>query len=129
MSESGYENVQDEIRAWQTPAIDTFENIYPDRDYDITMTIPEFTCVCPKTGQPDFGVLRLTYTPDKLCLELKSFKAYLLVYRDKGIFHENVVNKVVDDVVSAIAPRKLRLEGVFNSRGGIQTTVVRDYSA
>ncbi len=127
MNDSSYEGRQDDIRDWNTPAIEIFENIYPDRDYSITMTIPEFTCVCPKTGLPDFAVLTLNYAPDKHCIELKSFKEYLLAYRDKGIFHENVVNKLVDDIVNAIDPNHLKLVGVFNSRGGIQTTVQRDY--
>jgi 7-cyano-7-deazaguanine reductase len=129
MTDSRYEGLQSEIRDWATPAIETFVNVYPDRDYTVTMTIPEFTCVCPKTGLPDFAVLTLEYVPDQRCLELKSFKEYLLAFREKGIFHENVVNKVVDDIVAAIAPRTIRLTGVFNARGGIQTTVRRDYPA
>jgi 7-cyano-7-deazaguanine reductase len=124
---SSYEGRQETIRSWKTPAIEAFDNIYPDRDYEIRMSIPEFTCVCPKTGLPDFATLELTFTPDKRCLELKSFKEYLLVYRNRGIFHENVVNKILDDIVAAIKPRKARLTGIFNSRGGIQTTVVREY--
>jgi len=127
MKQSEYDGRQDDIRGWETPEIETFENIYSDKDYNITMTIPEFTCVCPKTGLPDFAVLRLEYIPDKCCLELKSFKEYLLVYRDKGIFHENVINKVLDDIVKTIAPRFVKLTGVFNARGGIQTTVTREY--
>ncbi len=127
MNESSYEGKQDEIRNWKTPEIEIFENIYPDRDYSITMTIPEFSCVCPKTGLPDFATLSLNYSPDANCIELKSFKEYLLAYRNKGIFHENVVNKVVDDIVKVIKPHRLKLVGVFNSRGGIQTTVQREY--
>ena len=127
MSEANYNDRQNDIRDWKTPKIDTFENIYPDRDYEITMSITEFTCVCPRTGLPDFGELRLTYYPDKECLELKSFKEYILAYRDKGIFHENVVNRVLDDVVAACKPRRAKLEGIFNIRGGIQTTVVREW--
>ncbi len=127
MKQSEYEGRQDDILEWETPAIETFENIYHDNDYNITMTIPEFTCLCPKTGLPDFAVLRLEYIPEISCLELKSFKEYLLAYRDKGIFHENVVNKVLDDIVRTIAPRFVKLTGVFNARGGIQTTVVREY--
>lgn len=127
MNESSYEGRQEHIRDWKTPEIETFANIYPDRRYSITMTIPEFTCVCPKTGLPDFATLTLVYSPDQLCLELKSFKEYLLAYRDQGIFHENVVNKVVDDIIAAIKPRQVKLVGVFNARGGIQTTVVREY--
>lgn len=129
MSESLYEGRQNDIRDWQTPAIETFANIYPDREYEIQMTVTEFSCICPKTGQPDFAQLHLSFVPDKLCVELKSFKEYLLAYRNKGIFHENVVNKVLDDIVRTVSPRRARLEGVFNSRGGIQTTVVREYRA
>jgi 7-cyano-7-deazaguanine reductase len=127
MKQSDYDGLQSSIRKWKTPVIETFANIYPDREYEIVMTINEFSCICPKTGMPDFAELRLTYTPNKLCLELKSFKEYLLAYRNKGIFHENVVNRVLDDIVSAVKPRKARLEGIFNSRGGIQTTVIREY--
>jgi len=125
----GYKGLQADIRAWKTPQIDTFENIYADRNFEIIMTFPEFSCICPKTGLPDYAELTLTYVPDRICIELKSFKEYLIAYRNKGIFHENVVNKVTEDIVAAIKPRRLKLEGKFNSRGGIQTTVVRDYSA
>lgn len=127
MKKSSYEGRQDKIRGWKTPAIETFKNIYPDRDYEIRMETAEFTCVCPKTGLPDFAELVLTYVPDKLCIELKSFKEYLLAYRDVGIFHENAVNKILDDIIAAVKPRHARLEGRFNNRGGIQTTVTREY--
>ncbi|MDF1543574.1 MAG: preQ(1) synthase [bacterium] len=127
MNKSDYEGRQSGIRDWKTPEIELFENIYPDRDYEIQMSVNEFSCICPKTGLPDFAVLKLTYVPDRRCLELKSFKEYLLAFRDKGIFHENVVNRVLDDVVAAAKPRRARLEGIFNSRGGIQTTVVREW--
>jgi len=123
-----YEGRQDKIRGLQLPAIETFKNIYVESDFEVAMTTPEFTCVCPKTGLPDFAELRLVYVPDKLCLELKSFKEYLLAYRDLGIFHENVVNRVLDDVVQACRPRRATLTGVFNARGGIQTTVTRHFS-
>lgn len=93
------------------------------------METAEFTCVCPKTGLPDFATLVLTYVPDEVCIELKSFKEYLLAYREQGIFHENVVNKIVEDLVRTVKPRRLRLEGRFSSRGGIQTTVVREYKS
>ena len=129
MNNSNYDGRQDDIRDWKTPAIEIFENMYPDREYSITMTITEFTCVCPKTGLPDFAQLTVHYQPSENCIELKSFKEYLLEYRNKGIFHENVVNKVVDDLVKAIAPKHLKMVGVFNSRGGIQTTIQREYSA
>lgn len=127
--ESSYEGRQDDVRDWQLPEIETFANIYDDRKYTVTMTIPEFTCVCPKTGLPDFATLTLEYAPNELCIELKSFKEYLLAFRDKGIFHENVVNRVLDDVVAACKPRNARLFGLFNARGGIQTTVAREYTA
>jgi 7-cyano-7-deazaguanine reductase len=126
---SSYEGRQEDVRTWDLPAIETFRNVYPDRDYAITMSIPEFTCVCPKTGLPDFATLNLEYVPDQECLELKSFKEYLPAFRDRGIFHENVVNRVLDDIVAACKPRRARLTGVFNARGGIQTTVEREYSA
>ncbi len=127
MTESSYEGRQDQIREWKTPEIETFRNIYSDRDYEIKMETNEFSCVCPKTGLPDFATLILTFVPAEYCIELKSFKEYLLAYRNKGIFHENVVNRITDDLVAAIKPRRLRLEGRFNNRGGIQTTVVREY--
>jgi len=129
MNKKSYQGLQGDIRGWKTPVIDTFENIYSDRNYEIEMTTDEFSCICPKTGLPDFAALTLTYVPDKSCLELKSFKEYLIGYRNKGIFHENVVNKIVEDIVVAIKPRRLKLEGQFNSRGGIQTTVAREYSS
>ena len=125
----GYEGRQEKVRGLKLPAIETFKNVYADRDFEVTMTTPEFTCVCPKTGLPDFAVLTLTYVPDARCLELKSFKEYLLAYRDVGIFHENVVNRVLDDVVSTCKPRRATLTGVFNARGGIQTTVTRHFAS
>jgi 7-cyano-7-deazaguanine reductase len=124
----GYDGRQDEIRGLKLPEIETFRNIYPDREYSVTMTVPEFTCVCPKTGLPDFATLTLDYAPQAHCLELKSFKEYLLAFRTLGIFHENVVNRVLDDVVASARPRRAKLTGVFNSRGGIQTTVTREYA-
>ena len=128
MTPSQYEGLQSDIRDWPTPPIETFANIYPDRQYEIQMTTAEFSCICPKTGLPDFAELRLTYVPDRLCLELKSFKEYLTAYRNKGIFHENAVNRILDDIIAAAKPRKARLEGIFNPRGGIQTTVVREFT-
>ena len=128
MTDSSYEGRQDKIRDWQTPTIESFRNIYPDRDYEIRMETSEFSCVCPKTGLPDFATLILTFVPNELCIELKSFKEYLLAYRNQGIFHENVVNRVSDDIILAIKPRRLRLEGRFNNRGGIVAGVVREYA-
>lgn len=123
---SAYEGKQEDVRSLTLPAIETFANIYSDRDYSVTMSIPEFTCVCPKTGLPDFATLTLEYVPDENCLELKSFKEYLLAFRSLGIFHENVVNRILDDVTRTCKPRRAKLTGVFNARGGIQTTIVRE---
>jgi 7-cyano-7-deazaguanine reductase len=103
--------------------LETFKNPRPERDYEIAMECPEFTCVCPRTGQPDFATIRITYVPDQLCVELKSLKLYLWSYRDEGAFHEAVVNKILDDLVSACQPRKLTVVGDFNVRGGIHTTI------
>jgi 7-cyano-7-deazaguanine reductase len=103
--------------------LETFPNPRPERDYEIHMECPEFTCVCPKTGQPDFAMIRIRFVPDKLCLELKSLKLYLWSYRNEGAFHEAVINKILDDLVAAIAPRKMTVVGDFNVRGGIHTTV------
>jgi 7-cyano-7-deazaguanine reductase len=109
------------------PAIETWANQYEGREYSVEIRCPEFTSVCPKTGLPDFATLVVTYVPGKLCLELKSFKLYLLEYRDLGIFQENVVNKVLDDVVAAARPIRARVEGRFAARGGITTVVEAAY--
>ena len=108
--------------------LETFPNPRPGRDYEINMECPEFTCVCPRTGQPDFATIRISYIPDKLCVELKSLKLYLWSYRDEGAFHEAVVNRILDDLVQACHPRKLTVSGDFNVRGGIHTTVSAAYS-
>ena len=108
------------------PTIDVWPNQFPA--YEITIEAPEFTSVCPKTGLPDFGLLVLRYTPDKSCVELKSYKEYLLAYRNVGIFYENVVNRVLRDVVAACKPVKASLTGVFNSRGGMNASVLATYS-
>lgn len=107
--------------------LDTFPNPNPGRDYEIDMECPEFTCVCPRTGQPDFATIRITYVPDKLCVELKSLKLYLWSYRNEGAFHEAVVNRILDDFTSACRPRKAVVTGDFNIRGGIHTTVRVEY--
>ena len=109
-------------------ALETFENPNPARDYVIRFDCPEFTCLCPMTGQPDFATIRIKYVPDRLCVELKSWKLYLWSYRDDGAFHEAVTNRILDDLVAAIAPRRLRVEGIFNVRGGIATTIIADYT-
>jgi 7-cyano-7-deazaguanine reductase len=109
--------------------LETFENPEPGRDYTIRIRVPEFTCLCPKTGQPDFATLYLEYVPDRLCVELKSLKLYVWSYRDRGAFHEAVTNQVLDDLVRACAPRFMRLSAEFNVRGGIYTTVVAEHRA
>ena len=107
--------------------LETFANPAPERDYRIHMEIPEFTCVCPMTGQPDFATLTLDYVPDRLCVELKSLKLYIWSYRDEGAFHEALTNRILDDLVQATRPRHMRLEARFNVRGGIYTTVVAEH--
>ena len=104
----------------------TFPNPAPDSDYTIRMTLPEFTCLCPVTGQPDFATLELEYVPDRLCVELKSLKLYIWSFRDRGTFHEAVTNEIVDHLAGATAPRFMRLTARFNVRGGIYTTVVAE---
>jgi 7-cyano-7-deazaguanine reductase len=104
--------------------LDTFPNPRPGRDYTIHFDCPEFTCLCPITGQPDFATIEIEYVPDALCVELKSLKLYLWSYRDEGAFHEAVTNTICDDLVAAIKPRRLTVTGVFAVRGGISTTVV-----
>ncbi len=111
-----------------SPALDTFPNPAPRRDYRIHMEIPEFTCLCPKTGQPDFATLVLDYVPEKHCVELKSLKLYMGSYRDKGTFHEAVTHQILDDLVKALAPRFMRLTARFYVRGGIFTTVVAEHA-
>jgi len=107
--------------------IETFPNPSSGRDYTIRMQIPEFTCLCPRTGQPDFATLELEYVPDRLCVELKSLKLYVWSFRDRGVFHEAVTNEIADRLVTTLQPRFLRLAAKFNVRGGIYTTVVVEY--
>ena len=107
-----------------SPELATFPNPAPARDYEIRFECPEFTCVCPMTGQPDFATVRITYVPDRLCVELKSLKLYLWSFRAEGHFHEAVTNRILDDLVRVLAPRRLRVEGDFAVRGGIKTVVV-----
>lgn len=104
-------------------SLETFPNPNPNRDYEVFLEAPEFTCLCPKTGQPDFATVRVRYTPDQLCVELKSFKLYLWSFRDEGHFHEAVTNRMLDDLVAAIAPRRMTIAADFQVRGGIHTVV------
>ena len=120
---SAYEGRQGNVRSLKTPKIEVWENQYPDKEYAITLDVPEFTCICPKTGLPDFAVIKIEYSPDRYCIELKSFKLYTIFYRQLGIFHEHLINKLLEDFVSAGKPRWVKISGVFNPRGGITTSV------
>jgi 7-cyano-7-deazaguanine reductase len=111
--------MSDDFRA----ILETFDNQYPDREYTIEIVCPEFTSVCPRTGQPDFGKLTITYVPAEKCLELKSLKLYLQQFRNVGIFYEHVTNRILDDLVAVVQPRRMRLVAAFNARGGITTSV------
>ena len=104
--------------------LETFANPNPERDYVISMDCPEFTCLCPMTGQPDFATFKIEYIPDKLCVELKSLKLYLWSYRNEGAYHEAVTNKILNDLISACKPRWMEIRGAFNVRGGIVTTII-----
>ena len=126
---SSYDGKQDNIRKLKTPKIETWENKYADKDFEIEFAINEFTCVCPKTGMPDFATLHIRYSPDKRCIELKSLKMYMNFYRAVGIFHEHVTNKILEDLVAACKPKWMKIEGEFNIRGGIKTTIRAEYSA
>ncbi len=110
-------------------SLTTFKNSHPARDYSIVHTCPEFTALCPKTGQPDFATIVISYVPDALCVELKSLKLYLGAYRSRGIFYENVTNAILDDLVAAVKPRRMTVEGRFNVRGGIASVVTASYEA
>ncbi len=105
------------------PDLETFRNPEPRRDYEIEIVQPEFTSLCPKTGQPDFGTIRIVYVPDRRCVELKSLKLWLQTYRDRGIFYESATNEILDVLVAAIRPRRMTVSGEFSARGGITTTV------
>ena len=107
--------------------LSTFENPNPERDYTIEIRIPEFTCLCPLSGQPDFATLFLDYIPARKCVELKSLKLYIWSFRDTGAFHEAVTNQILDDLVAALQPRYMRLKSEFNVRGGLSTSVVGEY--
>lgn len=107
--------------------LEVFPNQYPGREYEINITCPEFTAVCPRTGQPDFATIRITYVPDESIIELKSLKLYMFSYRDKGIFHEHVTNQILDDVVGACKPVRCEVVGDFSVRGGIKTVVRANY--
>jgi 7-cyano-7-deazaguanine reductase len=109
------------------PDVETFANPKPDRDYEIDIDCPEFTSVCPKTGLPDFGTIRISYVPDQKCIELKALKYYLVDFRNRGIFYEQVTNQILDDLVRACQPRRMTVVGDFSVRGGIKTVVTAKY--
>jgi 7-cyano-7-deazaguanine reductase len=117
------------IEAPEVSQLETFPNPKPERDFSIEIVCPEFTSLCPKTGQPDFGTITFTYTPNQLCVELKSLKLYLQRFRDQGIFYEAVVNRLLDDFMAACRPRRCTVAGVFTPRGGITTTVRCSFEA
>ena len=124
---SSYEGLQASIRKLKTPKIEVWENQYSDREYEVELEIPEFTCICPKTGLPDFAIIHIVYAPERSCLELKSLKMYMTSYRDVGIFHEHLANRILEDLVASCDPRWMDIEIVMNPRGGITTTVRADY--
>lgn len=107
--------------------LETFPNPRPGRDYEISMECPEFTCVCPRTGQPDFATIRIRFVPNQLCIELKSLKLYLWSFRDEGAFHEDVINRILDDLVAVCRPKSMTVVGDFNVRGGIHTVITAEY--
>ena len=111
----------------EAPILETFPNPAPERDYEIAVRCREFTSVCPMTGLPDFGEIRITYVPDERCVELKSLKLYLVAFRNQGIFYEAVTNRILDDLVAVCRPRRMTVVGDFSVRGGITTQVTADY--
>ena len=124
---SSYEGLQEKVRRFKTPEIEVWQNKYSDKDYLVKMETSEFTCICPKTGLPDFATIRVEYIPDKRCIELKSFKLYLVSFRNIGIFHEHATNKILDDLVKACKPRYMKVEMEYNLRGGIKTSTKTEY--
>ncbi|MCB1143749.1 MAG: NADPH-dependent 7-cyano-7-deazaguanine reductase QueF [Leptospiraceae bacterium] len=126
-TESSYEGKQSHIPELQTPPLEFFSNVFRGKEYTIHFSIPEFTAICPKTGLPDFGTIYIDYIPSEKCIELKSLKEYINFYRNIGIFHENVVNKITEDIIRAIDPLYLKVFGDFHIRGGIKTKVEREY--
>ena len=127
MRKSSYEGLQNNVTKLKTPEIEVWLNQYADKVYTINLDVPEFTCICPKTGLPDFATIRIEYSPAKFCVELKSFKLYTIFFRNVGIFHEHLINKMLEDFVVSVKPRWFKITGVFNPRGGITTTVSREY--
>ncbi len=129
MKKSSYEGLQGQVRKLKTPAIEVWRNEYADKRYVVHIEIPEFTCICPKTGLPDFGFISIEYSPGVSCIELKSLKEYIVSYRQVGIFHEHFTNKLMDDFISACKPHWAKVIVKINPRGGITTVVTREYKA
>jgi len=127
MQKNSYKGLQRDIRKLKTPKIEVWENRYRDREYTINIETEEFSCICPKTGLPDFARIKVQYAPDKHCIELKSYKLYLISFRDVGIFHEHVTNRIFDDLIKASKPRWANITAEFSVRGGVKTTVTREY--
>ena len=124
-----YKGLQKNIRQLKLPKIETWQNQYTDKDYNIHLEFPEFTCICPKTGLPDFATVVIDYVPDKDCVELKSLKEYFIAYRNLGIFHEHLTNKILEDFVTACQPRSAKIVVDMNVRGGIKTSVTAEYNS
>ena len=124
---SQYEGLQHNIRNLKLPTMEVWKNKYRDKDYVVHLETNELTCICPKTGLPDFATISIDYQPDALCVELKSFKLYLHAFRSIGIFHEHLTNRILEDFVSACKPRWAKIRTEFNPRGGIKTSVEREY--
>jgi len=124
---STYEGLQKNIRKLKTPKVEVWQNQYPDKEYLVNLETDELTCICPKTGLPDFAKVVIQYIPNRVCVELKSFKMYLHSFRNVGIFHEHLTNRILDDFVRACKPRYAKLEVEMNIRGGIKTTVSVEY--
>lgn len=122
-----YKGLQENIRNLETPKIEVWQNKYSDRDYLVKIETGEFTCVCPRTGLPDFADIKIEYVPDKWCVELKSFKLYLIFFRNVGVFHEHATNKILDDLVRACKPRYMKLEMEYKLRGGIKTSTKAEF--
>jgi 7-cyano-7-deazaguanine reductase len=124
---SEYEGLQDYIRRFKLPKLEAWKNKYPDKIYTVNIDIPEFTSICPHTGLPDFAVIKIEYQPAQYCIELKSLKLYTIAYRNLRIYNEHVANKIMEDFVSSCKPRWVKITAIFNARGGIATTVIREY--
>ena len=124
-----YKGLQEDVRKIELPKVDVWENKYNDKKYTVSFNTPEFTCICPKTGLPDFAEIRIEYSARKYCLELKSVKEYLMEYREIGIFHEHVINRILEDFSKVCKPYWMRVKGVFNTRGGITTTVTAEFQS